>query len=241
MKSMIPLIYDQINVYSKDTLFYKSLLKHLNVSTIADVGCGTGRVTKSFAEAGYNITAIDPNEEAIHVAKTKIDTKNITWIVGDSADLQSNSFDAVIMTANVAQVFLSETSWQQLLTNVYRALKPGGSFIFDCRNPEVKVWESWEKDLTPDYATNEETGERLEIWTTYDGFIQDIYTFYETVKVQDTNEIVTKVKLELKFRTKEELEHSIQTAGFTIERIYGDFDFTDATNKTHTFIFHCQK
>ena len=238
---MIPLIYDQINVFSKDRLFYNSLLNNLNVSTIADVGCGTGRLTKSFAESGINITAIDPNGEAIHVAKTKIDANNISWIVGDSTDLESNSYDAVIMTANVAQVFLTEASWQQLITDVYRALKPGGSFIFDCRNAAVKVWESWKKDLTPDYATNEKTGEKLEIWTTYDGFINDIYTFYETVQVQDTNEIVTKLKLELKFRTKEELEHSIQTTGFTIDRIYGDFEFTDATNDTYTFIFHCKK
>lgn len=238
---MIPLIYDQINVFSKDRLFYISLLNDLHISTIADVGCGTGRVTKSFAEVGYNITAIDPSEEAIQVAKTKIDAKNVQWIVGDSGHLQSNSYDAVIMTANVAQVFLTETSWQQLLMDVFRALKPGGSLIFDCRNPEVKVWEAWEKDLTPDYATNEATGERLEIWTTYDGFIHDIYTFYETVQVQATNEIVTKVKQELKFRTKEELELSIHTAGFKIERIYGDFDFTDATNETDTFIFHCKK
>ena len=238
---MIPLIYDQINVFSKDRLFYTKLLKQINASTIADVGCGTGRLTKSFAEAGLNITAIDPNEEAIHVAKTKIDAKNVRWVVGDSADLQSHSYDAIIMTANVAQVFLSEKSWQQLLTNVHDALKPGGSFIFDCRNPEVKVWESWEKDLTPDFATNEETGEKLVIWTTYDGFIDDIYTFHETVLIQDTNEVVTKVKLELKFRTKEELEQSIHEAGFTIERIYSDFDFVDAANETHTFIFHCKK
>lgn len=238
---MIPLIYDQVNNFTKDKLFYVDLLQKLNVLTLADVGCGTGRLTSSFAEVGINVDAIDPNEEAILHAKRKFNYNNINWIVGNSANLRSNTYDAVIMTANVAQVFLTDDSWQQLLTDVYHALKPGGSFIFDCRNPEVKVWESWEKDMTPDYAINETTGEKLVIWTTYDGFLDDIYTFYETIKVEHTNEIVTSLKMELKFRTKEILEQSIYKTGFKINQIYSDFEFKVATNDTQTFIFHCQK
>src|SRR5690606_25416168 len=100
-----------INGWGKDDEFFLELLKKINVKTIADLGCGTGRLTTHFAEANYEITAIDPNEEAIAYAKGKESSGEVKWIVGDSTDLPTNAFDAVIMTANVAQVFLTEESW----------------------------------------------------------------------------------------------------------------------------------
>lgn len=68
---MIPLVYDQVNGWGKDDEFFLELLKKSNVKTIADLGCGTGRLTTHFAQAGYQITAIDPNEEAIEYARNK--------------------------------------------------------------------------------------------------------------------------------------------------------------------------
>lgn len=102
---MIPLVYDQINGWGKDDDFFLALLKRCDVKTIADLGCGTGRLTTHFAEAGYEVTAIDPNAEAIEVAKGKGTLRKVKWIVGDSTDLPTNAFDAVIMTANVARCF----------------------------------------------------------------------------------------------------------------------------------------
>lgn len=66
---MIPLVYDQINRWGKDDDFFLELLKKTNVKKIADLGCGTGRLTSQFARAHYQITAIDPNKEAIEYAK----------------------------------------------------------------------------------------------------------------------------------------------------------------------------
>lgn len=181
---MIPLVYDQINHWGRDDEFFLALLKKLNVECIADLGCGTGRWTTHLAENGYKITAIDPSEEAIDVARSKDTPGNVNWMVGDSADLQSNTYDAVIMTANVAQVFLTDDSWKQTISDVFRSLKVGGHFIFDTRNPLAKVWKEWEMDKTPDLAKDRLSGDPLEIYTEYDGFEGDVYTFYEIVKIQ---------------------------------------------------------
>ncbi|KMJ60037.1 SAM-dependent methyltransferase [Bacillus sp. LL01] len=238
---MIPLVYDQINRWGKDDEFFLALLKKANVKIIADLGCGTGRLTSHFAKANYQILAVDPNEEAIEYAINKECPGDVTWIVGDSSSLQSNAFDAVIMTANVAQVFLTDKSWQRVMEDVYRALKPGGHFIFDSRNPLAREWEQWEKDLTPDFATNQENGEPLEIWTEYEGVVEDVYTFYETVKNARTDEVMIQEKMQLRFRTQEEIHGSLQQAGFSEIEIYGDWEFERATVETKSFIFHSIK
>jgi SAM-dependent methyltransferase len=235
---MIPLVYDQINGWGKDDQFFLGLLNKINAKKIADLGSGTGRLTTHFAKAGYHITAIDPNEEAIEYAKSKEYPNGVTWIVGDSTYLKTNSFDAVIMTANVAQVFLTEDSWQNVISDVYRALKSGGNFIFDTRNPLAKVWEQWEKDETPDVATDQLSGEPLEIWTEYEGFVEDVFTFYETVKNARTDEIVIREKMQLIFRTQEEIYKSLQQVGFPQIHTYGDWEFKQATEETKSFIFH---
>jgi SAM-dependent methyltransferase len=238
---MIPLVYDQINHWGKDDEFFLAVLENSKCKKIADLGCGTGRLTVQFAKAGYHILAVDPNKEAIEFAKNKEYPSEVTWLVGDSSTLQTDEFDAVIMTANVAQVFLTDKSWQNVISDAFRALKPGGHFIFDTRNPLARVWEQWEKDLTPDVAINQRTGEPLEIWTTYEGFVDGIYTFYETVKNVRTDEIVIHEKMQLKFRTQEEIHESLKQAGFSQIRVYGDWEFMDATAETKSYIFDSVK
>ena len=238
---MIPLVYDQVNGKGIDEEFFLALMKKINVKKIADLGCGTGRLTTQFSKAGYTITAIDPNKEAIEYAKSKDYSEEVTWIIGESTHLQTNAYEAVVMTANVAQVFLTDESWQNVISDAYRAIIPGGHFIFDTRNPLAKVWEQWEHDDTPDLATDSLNGDPLEIWTEYEGFVEDVYTFYEKVKNARTNEEIVRLKMQLKFRTEQAIRDSLQQAGFTKIQAYGDWKFQKATADTKSFIFHCVK
>jgi len=238
---MIPLVYDQINHWGRDDEFFIALLKELNVEYIADLGCGTGRWTTHLAENGYKITAIDPNKEAIDMARSKDNPGNVNWIEGDSANLQSNTYDAVIMTANVAQVFLTDDSWKRTISDVFRSLKVGGHFIFDTRNPLAKVWKEWEKDNTPDLAKDRLSGDSLEIYTEYEGFEGEIYTFYEIVKNTKKDKILFREKMQLRFRDQTELKASLKSTGFTQIETYGDWEFKQANSKNKSFIFHCVK
>ena len=68
---MIAFVYDQLNHWGKDDDFFMELLKSTESKTIADLGCGTGRITVEMAKAGYRVTAIDPNAEALEYAKQK--------------------------------------------------------------------------------------------------------------------------------------------------------------------------
>ncbi|TSB46525.1 class I SAM-dependent methyltransferase [Alkalicoccobacillus porphyridii] len=238
---MIPLIYDQLNSNVQDENFFLTLLKQTKGKRVADLGCGTGRLTIRFAEDGYEIVGIDPNGEAIEVAKQKEGAAQIQWIVGDSSDLKENAFDVVIMTANVAQVFTTDESWKQMLRHVFKSLKPGGYFIFDTRNPDAKVWLEWEADTTPDVVTHPYTHERLEIHTSYEGWLGNVFTFHETVRNVRTKEDMIPLPMELCFRTHKEIYHSLTNTGFTRLKTYGDLQLKQAHAHTKSWVFFCQK
>ncbi|WP_244898702.1 class I SAM-dependent methyltransferase [Sporosarcina koreensis] len=238
---VIPIVYDQVNRWARDDEFFMKLLKKVSPEKIADLGCGTGRLTTHFSEAGYQITAIDPNEEAIECAKGKAYRNDVMWIVGDSSNLEEDAYDTVIMTANVAQVFLTDESWQQVLSDVYRALKPGGHLIFDTRNPAAKAWEQWEKDDTPDHAIDDQNGEPLLIWTDYEGFKGNVYSFYETVVNARTDTVLVREKMQLRFRSYDVIAESLQAAGFASFQAYHDWSFEEANPYTKSFIFHAVK
>lgn len=239
-KHMIALVYDQLNQWGKDDNFFMELLVSTESKAIADLGCGTGRITVELAKAGYRVTAIDPNAEAIKYAKKKDYAEVVTWIIGDSADLETAAYDAVIMTANVAQVFITNESWKTVVQDAYSALKPGGHFIFDTRNPNVKAWEEWQKDDKMDQIQDSNTGNTLTMWDEYEGLNGSVFTFYEKIKNEKTN-VIIEDKVQLIFRSYEEINESLLQAGFTKVKAYEDWEFKLATSKAKSFIFHSVK
>ena len=52
------------------------------------------------------------------------------------------------MTANVAQVFLTDDDWQATLRGARQALRPGGHLVFETRDPARRAWERWTPELT---------------------------------------------------------------------------------------------
>ena len=237
---MIAKYYDQLNTWGKYDDCFMELLKLTQAKKVADLGCGTGRVTLEIAKAGYEVTAIDPNADAIHIAKNKPTAQLVTWIVGDSKDLKEVTYDVVIMTANVAQVFITDDSWQTVIQDAYAALKPGDHFIFDTRNPNTKVWEEWLKDDTVDQYQDENTGDSLLYWDEYEGLHKNIFTFYQKIKNESTN-IIHEAKVQLIFRSYEEILESLKQVGFATVNAYEDGELKTATAKAKSFIFDCIK
>ena len=135
-------------------------------------------------------------------------------------------------------MFLSDESWKQTISDVYRSLKTGGHFIFDTRNPLAKAWEEWEKDTTPDLAKDLMTGDMLEIHTEYEGFTGNIFTFVETVKHANSGEMLIREKMQLRFRKQIEIEESLRQTGFSRIYTYGDWELKQTSSESKSLIFH---
>lgn len=98
-------------------------------SKILDLGCGPGLYAKRLSDAGFDVTGIDFSKRSINYAKEN-DRKS-KYIYQNYLELDySEAFDAVILIyCDYAALTMEER--KTLLAKVYRALKPGGLFIFD--------------------------------------------------------------------------------------------------------------
>ncbi len=109
------------------------------VSTILDLGCGTGNHAIPLARRGYQVTGIDRSHDMLAIAKNKakialqsgID-KTPAFIKGDvrSLDLEQ-TFDVVLMMFAVLGYQTTNADVLAALQIVRRHSRPGGLFICD--------------------------------------------------------------------------------------------------------------
>ncbi|RXE56631.1 hypothetical protein ABH15_00110 [Methanoculleus taiwanensis] len=118
---------------------------------ILDLGCGPGLYCEMLAEAGHWVTGVDFSERSIAYARQEAARKElaIEYLHQNYLDLAfEDRFDLAMMIYCDFDVLIPEDR-DRLLQNIYRALRPGGLFIFDTLNakaPErMKVpGRSWE-------------------------------------------------------------------------------------------------
>ncbi len=122
-----------------------------NRRSILDLGCGPGLYCELLAGHGHRVTGVDFSERSIGYARQHATKKDLTidYLQKNYLDLSfENQFDLVIMIFCDFDV-LVPVDRTRLLKNIYRALKPGGLFIFDTLNVKAPAamkipGKSWE-------------------------------------------------------------------------------------------------
>jgi 2-polyprenyl-3-methyl-5-hydroxy-6-metoxy-1,4-benzoquinol methylase len=119
--------------------------------TILDLGCGPGLYCELLAGHGHRVTGVDFSQRSIAYARQSAQEKGlkINYLWENYLDLScEDQFDLVILIFCDFDV-LVPADRTRLLENIYRALKPGGLFIFDTLNPKAPAamnvpGKSWE-------------------------------------------------------------------------------------------------
>ena len=96
--------------------------------TILDVGAGTGMIGEALKAAGFqNLTAFDPSEEMLKVAKGKGAYQSYQGgYLGDRLSFDGNSFDAIVASG----IFTVGHVDSAVFPELNRILKPSGKMIF---------------------------------------------------------------------------------------------------------------
>lgn len=189
----------------------------------------------------------------------------VKWLHGGAQNLGAFEADLAIMTGHVAQFFLEDESWQQALRSIHGALKPGGHLAFECRNPLVQPFlrasrqmaqrESQISELVSENSDCSEQSEHID-WPSdtnrrkvFDPLAGAVEWWFQLLSVEgervlyeihylfeSSGEKAISVN-ELRFRSRDELQDSLIDAGFTVDCVYGNWDFQLADGDSPEFIF----
>ena len=118
------------------------LLKELNKGdAILDLMCGTAQITQVLKQRGYQMTGLDASPEMLKFAK--INAPEINFVLEDARYFNlDKSFDAVICMSDGLNHVMEYRDLKQIFVNVYKAIKPGGYFVFDM-NLEARYLDAW--------------------------------------------------------------------------------------------------
>src|SRR5690348_15238289 len=104
--------------------------------TVVDLGCGGGQWLQHLAARGYTPVGIDQSAAMIRAAKKLVPKAKL--IHGSFADVDLPACDAVTSMGEPLNYLNSQPAFKRTLKNVFRALRPGGLFVFDVRVPSNK-------------------------------------------------------------------------------------------------------
>jgi SAM-dependent methyltransferase len=214
-------LYDIENTRGADTDFYVRLATDLDARTILDLGCGTGLLTRELAGDDRQVIGVDPAPAMLAYARRQPGADRVQWVEGDAGALGTPEADLVIMTGNVAQVFLDDAEWAATLRAIHAALRSGGHLAFESRNPDARAWERWNREAT--YERFDSPHGPMECWLELVNVGNGRVCFEGYNVFTVTGEVVI-ASSELRFRTLAELTDSLINAGFTVEHVYGDWD-----------------
>ncbi len=171
-------------------------------------------------------------------ARKQANADLVRWIQGDSSFLGMPNADLVLMTGNVAQVFLEDDDWLATLHHIHEALRPNGYVAFESRNPDAKAWESWNDEAS--YELKETLHGVMECWLELLSHEQGRVHFRGHNHFKDTGESLV-VDSSLRFRSQKEMSQSLKEAGFTVQHLYGGWRNEPVTNKSRVMVFVAQR
>ena len=120
--------------------FYKLILRRegLKPRTAVDLACGTGSVTLLLAQEGLKVTGVDMSEEMLCQASAKVQALENPpiFVCQKLQELKlPRAVDLAVCALDSLDYITDPDDCALAIRKIYRALNPGGCFIFDVNTP----------------------------------------------------------------------------------------------------------
>lgn len=218
--------YDEMISFESAVGKKKTLLKNLidpTVKTVADIGCGTGVDSIALSLNGLNVSAFDPSEKMISVAKMNSKKMNAgvefySYTADNIPKEFDNKFDLIVSLGNTF-ANISEDKFSQSFKRCYDILKPNGQLLIQVLNYK-KILEENQRIVNITESDNK-------FFIRFYDFDNDQISFnilnFSKVKTSDYKLSSTRIyPYQL-----EDYQSALTNVGFTNIKFYGDLKFSE--------------
>jgi ubiquinone/menaquinone biosynthesis C-methylase UbiE len=137
--------YDRLTndvAYAQILEFLEALLQAegSHPETVLDLACGTGSMSILLAKKGYRVIGADMSEDMLTEAQMKADALegNRPFFIRQRMEKLRlpEPVDCIVCCLDSLNYITDPDLCRQAIARAYRALKPGGIFLFDVNTPE---------------------------------------------------------------------------------------------------------
>jgi SAM-dependent methyltransferase len=218
-EQLFPFMFPEkrLEVTVEDIEMIISLTK-ITGNSVLDLCCGPGRYCTQLAKAGYQVTGVDLTGFLLDKARARAAAAKVVvdWQQADMREFnQPESFDLVLNMFTSFGYFADPEDDQQVLTNIYHSLKPGGVCLIDVLGKErlARILQPTTSENLPDGSQLIQNHEIFADWT----MIRN-----EWILIRDG--VAKSFKFEHRIYSGQELKDRLRLAGFNQIELYGNLE-----------------
>ncbi|WP_203246851.1 class I SAM-dependent DNA methyltransferase [Sporosarcina beigongshangi] len=207
---------------------------------VLDIGCGTGLLSMKLAKQGAQVTGIDLSADMLAVAEERAKALSlpVQFIQQPMQQLSGfEGFDLAVIAIDSLNYLACQTDVQATFQHIYASLSVGGALVFDVHSTFKTDVIFMEGPFTFD------DGRIAYIWETEEGdhphsvdselafFVQKangLYSRFDEVHSQRTFEVHEYVDM-------------LMEAGFSVERIFADWEEEPPHEESERIFFQVRK
>ncbi|MGW2462857.1 class I SAM-dependent methyltransferase [Streptomyces sp. NPDC001761] len=214
-------LYDSLNPWGPGDDFYLGLLR--DAGCVLDIGCGTGRLLRRAREEGHRGRLLGLDPAAAMLVQARRARPDVEWVLGDVRVRRwRGEFDLVVMTGHAFQELVTDEEIRVCLRAARAALRDGGRFVFETRNPGARAWERWTPDRVHEISAADGTAVR--VWHEVRGGDPDRGRIHFTETYAGPGWPAPRVNHGvLRFLDADTLETFLAEAGLAVTEQYGDW------------------
>jgi len=212
-----------------DVIFYLHFARQAD-GPVLELGCGSGRLLVPLAEAGGELTGVDNSPAMLALARNKLGDR-VKLVEGDMRTFELRErYALAIVSINSFMHLLTTADQLAALSNVARHLKPGGRLIIDLPAGDELVHQDADARLTlerqfVDPATGHQILKQVVSRIDWATQCQELVHIYDELLADGTVKRAV-VPMTLRHTFRYELALLLDKAGYTLERLYGDYDLS---------------
>ncbi|MEM7443057.1 MAG: class I SAM-dependent methyltransferase [Pseudomonadota bacterium] len=208
-------IYDASRRWREDFDFYLALARSKPMR-VMELGCGTGLLSRAYARDGHDVTGVDPAASMLAVAKTEPHGDSVAWVNAFAQTYRSDrQFDLIVMTGHAFQVLMTDVDMLMAFAALRTHLAPGGTAVFESRNPGFDWAEVWDEETIIRHG-GQEIGHSVKL----SSFADERLTFEMRYRFSDTELVSNSV---LRFPTNDHVVRGLEASGLQVEAVLGDW------------------